>query len=171
MKNKNLLIGGTIAVVLLLLLLRKKPTATIEDEEKRGGGGGGDAGLGGGGGGAMAQENGGGAIMQTGQPIVVAPLYSPNVTYQSSPPDNVNNTLRPLPITPPAVSTRPLFSTRPSVSTRPLFTRTDTAPATKEVSANINKTDSNSSTLRNFSTFNGMADGKINGLDFGGDLD
>jgi len=159
MKNKNLLIGGTIAVVLLLLLLRKKPTATIEDEEKRGGGAGGDAGLGGGGGGAMAQENGGGAIMQTGQPIVVAPLYSPNVTYQSSPPDNVNNTLRPLPITPSAVSTRPLF------------TRTDTAPATKEVSANINKTDSNSSTLIKSSTFNGMADGKVNGLDFGGDLD
>ena len=167
MKNKNLLIGGTIAVVLLLLLLRKKPTATIEDEEKRGGGGGGDAGLGGGGGGAIAQENGGGAIMQTGQPIVVAPLYSPNVTYQSLPPDRVNNTLRPLPITRPAVSSRPLFA-RPAVS--PISTlRTDSAPATKEVSANINKTDSNSSTLRNFSTFNGMTDGKVNGLDFGGD--
>ena len=154
MKNKNLLIGGTIAVVLLLLLLRKKPTATIEDEEKRGGGG--DAGLGGGGGGAMAQENGGGAIMQTGQPIVVAPNDS---SYTPLPSDNVN-TLRPLPIS------QPLFSAKPAVS--PISTL---IPATNDVSANINKAVSNASNLRNFTTFNGMADGKVNGLDFGGDLD
>jgi hypothetical protein len=143
MKNKNLLIGGAIVAGLLFLLFRKKPTTTTEGERI----GGGDAGLGGGGGGggAIAQENGGGAIMQTGQPILVAPINM----YRPLPPDRVNNTLRPLPITRPAVSPRP----------------------NDVVSANINQSVSNATNLRNFLTFNGMDDGKVNGLDFSGDLD
>ena len=155
MKNKNLLIGGAIVAGLLFLLLRKKPTTTTEEERI----GGGDAGLGGGGGGAIGQENGGGAIMQTGQPILVAPIDN---MYRPLPPDRVNNTLRPLPIT------RPLFG-RPSVSP---IAPTSPAPRPNDVvSANINQAVSNATNLRNFSTFNGMSDVKVNGLDFGGDLD
>jgi len=151
MKNKNLLIGGAVVAGLLFLYFRNRPTSTNQDEERIGG----DTGLGSGGGGAIAQENGGGAIMQTGQPILVAPNDN---TYRPLPPDRVNNTLRPLPIT------------RPSVS---LISQTSPAPrpATNDVSANINQAISNVSSLRNFSTFNGMEDGKVNGLDFGGDLD
>jgi hypothetical protein len=160
MKKKNLLIGGAIVAGLLFLILRKKPTTTTEEERI----GGGDAGLGGGGGGAIGQENGGGAIMQTGQPILVAP--NDNV-YRPLPPDRVNNTLRPLPITRPAVSPKPLFG-KPSVSP---IAPTSPAPRPNDVvSANINQAVSNATNLRNFSTFNGMSDFKVNGLDFGGDL-
>jgi hypothetical protein len=164
MKNKNLLIGGAIVAGLLFLLLRKKPTTTTEEERTS------DAGLGGGGGGAMAQENGGGALMETGQPILVSPNDN---TYRPLPPDRVNNTLRPLPITKPFgnpfFAPKPLFG-KPSVSTI-ASTSPAPRPATNDVSANINQAVSNASNLRNFSTFNGMADGKVNGLDFGGDLD
>jgi hypothetical protein len=160
MNNKNLLIGGAVVVGLLFLLLRKKPNNTTQEERS---GGVGDAGLGGGGGGAISQENGGGAIMQTGQPILVAPNYSPS--YQTPLPlDNVNNTLRPLPIGQTLFSPKPLFS-KPSVS--PI----STLRPSNDVSANISQAVTNASNLRNFSTFNGMADGKVNGLDFGGDLD
>jgi hypothetical protein len=158
MKNKNLLIGGAIVAGLLFLLLRKKPTATTEEERSS------DAGLGSGGGGAIAQENGGGAIMQTGQPILVAPNDN---MYRPLPPDRVNNTLRPLPITRPAVLQRPLF-VRPSVS--PIASTSPVPRPNDVVSANINQAVSNATNLRNFSTFNGMSDFKVNGLDFGGDL-
>jgi hypothetical protein len=166
MKNKNLLIGGAVFAGLLFLYFRNRPTSTNQDEERIGG----DAGLGGDGGGAMAQENGGGALMETGQPILVSPNDN---TYRPLPPDRVNNTLRPLPITKPFgnpfFAPKPLFG-KPSVST---IAPTSPAPrpATNDVSANINQAVSNASNLRNFSTFNGMADGKVNGLDFGGDLD
>lgn len=155
-KNKNLIIGGVIALGIILLLRRKKTSTT--DDEVRGGAGGGageDSGLGGGGGGAIAQENGGGAIMQTGSPVIVAPNDN---TYRPLPSVQANNTLRPLPIT------KPLFS-NPVGSTSPAR-----RPSTNGVSANIGQAVSNATNLRNFSTFNGIVDGKVNGLDFDGNI-
>jgi hypothetical protein len=68
MKNKNLLIGGAVLIgIILYLRSRNKANDTDETRSVDAGGG-----LGGVGGGAMAQENGGGAVMQTGQPVVVA---------------------------------------------------------------------------------------------------
>lgn len=68
MKNKNLIIGGAVLLgIILYLRSRNKSTETAETRSVDAGGG-----LGGVGGGAMAQENGGGAVMQTGQPVVVA---------------------------------------------------------------------------------------------------
>lgn len=151
MKNKNLLIGGGIALA-ILLYLRSRRTSTEQDvrfgegtNESE------DSGLGGG---------GGGAIMQTGSPIIVDPNDN---YYRPLPSVQATNTLRPLPIR------KPLFS-KPAVSTM-LSTSPAPRPATNDVSANISQAVSNATNLRNFSTFNGMEDGKVNGLDFGGDLD
>lgn len=160
MKNKNLLIGGGIALA-ILLYLRSRRTSTEQDVRfGEGGSESEDSGLGGGGGGALAQENGGGAIMQTGSPIIVAPNDN---YYRPLPSVQATNTLRPLPIRKPLFS-KPAVSTMPSTSPAP-------RPATNDVSANISQAVSNATNLRNFSTFNGMEDGKVNGLDFGGDLD
>lgn len=170
MKNKNLLIGGGIALA-ILLYLRSRRTSTEQDVRLgEGGSESEDSGLGGGGGGALAQENGGGAIMQTGSPIIVAPNDN---YYRPLPSVQATNTLRPLPIIQPLFSPKPLFS-KPAVSTMPSTSpapRPALRPATNDVSANISQAVSNATNLRNFSTFNGMADGKVNGLDFGGDLD
>jgi hypothetical protein len=70
MKNKNLLIGGAVLVgIILYLRSRNKANDTDETRSVDAGGG-----LGGVGGGAIAKENGGGAVMQTGQPVMVAPV-------------------------------------------------------------------------------------------------
>ena len=80
MKNKNLLIGGAVLIgIVLYLRSRNKANDTDETRSVDAGGG-----LGGVGGGAMAQENGGGAVMQTGQPVVVAqPKKTPPATPTS----------------------------------------------------------------------------------------
>ena len=80
MKNKNLLIGGAVLIgIILYLRSRNKANDTDETRSVDAGGG-----LGGVGGGAMAQENGGGAVMQTGQPVVVAqPKKTPPATPTS----------------------------------------------------------------------------------------
>jgi hypothetical protein len=76
MKNKNLLIGGAVVAGLLFLYFRNRQSSEVESEERSAG-----AGLGSVGGGAISQENGGGAVMQTGQPIVVAqPKMQPPTT-------------------------------------------------------------------------------------------
>ena len=82
MKNKNLLIGGAVLIgIVLYLRSRNKANDTDETRSVDAGGG-----LGGVGGGAMAQENGGGAVMQTGQPVVVAqPKKTPPATPTATP--------------------------------------------------------------------------------------
>jgi hypothetical protein len=78
MKNKNLLIGGAVVAGLLFLYFRNRQTDNGELRAS-------DAGLGGGGG-AMAQENGGGAVMQTGQPVMVAPVKPKPPVSATTPP-------------------------------------------------------------------------------------
>ena len=67
MKNTNLIIGGAVLLGIILYLRSRNKANEGETRSVDAGGG-----LGGVGGGAMAQENGGGAVMQTGQPVVVA---------------------------------------------------------------------------------------------------
>lgn len=79
MKNKNLLIGGAVVAGLLFLYFRNRQST---DAEERSAG----AGLGSVGGGAIAQENGGGAVMQTGQPVLVAPVKPKPPVSATTPP-------------------------------------------------------------------------------------
>ena len=69
MKNKNLLIGGAVVGALLFFWWRNKnkEDQNVLKDDSLGGGGGGKA---------LARENGGGAVMQTGVPVVVAPVTS-----------------------------------------------------------------------------------------------
>jgi hypothetical protein len=78
MKNKNLLIGGAIVAGLLFLYFRNRQT---DNGELRGS----DEGLVGGGG-AIAKENGGGAVMQTSQPVMVAPVKPKPPVSATTPP-------------------------------------------------------------------------------------
>lgn len=79
MKNKNLLIGGAVVAGLLFLYFRNRQST---DAQERSAG----AGLGSVGGGAIAQENGGGAVMQTGQPVLVAPVKPKPPVSATTPP-------------------------------------------------------------------------------------
>jgi hypothetical protein len=150
MKNKNLLIGGAVLIgIVLYLRSRNKANDTDETRSVDAGGG-----LGGVGGGAMAQENGGGAVMQTGQPVVVAqPKKTP-------------------PATPPATPTSQL--SKFEVDTRVFKSCGIMPPSFQRKKRNLwdDCKDRTKADLRGqgLISFNGMNENNASGLDFDGNI-
>ena len=150
MKNKNLLIGGAVLIgIVLYLRSRNKANDTDETRSVDAGGG-----LGGVGGGAMAQENGGGAVMQTGQPVVVAqPKKTP-------------------PATPPATPTSQL--SKFEVDTRVFKSCGIMPPSFQRKKRNLwdDCKDRTKADLRGqgLISFNGMDENNTSGLDFDGNI-
>lgn len=150
MKNKNLLIGGAVLIgIVLYLRSRNKANDTDETRSVDAGGG-----LGGVGGGAMAQENGGGAVMQTGQPVVVAqPKKTP-------------------PATPPATPTSQL--SKFEVDTRVFKSCGIMPPSFQRKKRNLwdDCKDRTKADLRSqgLISFNGMDENNASGLDFDGNI-
>ena len=150
MKNKNLLIGGAVLIgIILYLRSRNKANDTDETRSVDAGGG-----LGGVGGGAMAQENGGGAVMQTGQPVVVAqPKKTP-------------------PATPPATPTSQL--SKFEVDTRVFKSCGIMPPSFQRKKRNLwdDCKDRTKADLRSqgLISFNGMDENNASGLDFDGNI-
>lgn len=163
MKNKNLLIGGAVVGALLFLWWRnqnKEDQNVLKDDS-----------LGGGGGGALARENGGGAVMQTGVPVVVAPVTSTLRPLRIEPNSRQNainraNQLRPAPI---GLGSRPINVGGTTIGGSGSSTPNTTLGGMSgiNVQSAIDRVRANRS---NFLTFDGGY-AQNTGLDFEGNLD